>query len=469
MKESSKPRQIDIIKFAIMSVIGVFLFMVPLPVWSYADGEYTRTFNIPLGIALRWLGTTVNSVEINSFGLLFYIAVAIITLSFLATVLAYLLKPPFIMESDKLKRVFLSHPVYLISKAIAVVIAWMVILNIGPEWFIGEWYGGGLMMGLIAGNGGLIAIFLVVGIAIPILTDFGLMEFLGTLIRKVVRTLFTLPGRSSIDLFGSWFSSSAAGVIITRDQHEKGYYTHREASAICVNFELVSLPFTFVVANQIGMTSHFALFYLVICVTAILLAMLMPRIWPLNRIKDEYLPDVGKQIEEEVPSNISMGSWAIDLAGKRAGRTGVKDVVKSGLGNWLNIFMDLIPIILAWGAIAVVLEARTDIFDWISWPFARYLELLRVPYGAEYASATIVGFIDMFIPALLLGTSAPIETRFILGALSIVQIIYLAETGILILKSKMPLNIGHLAILFVMRTVIALPIIVLFTRLFFRA
>jgi len=468
MNDSSKPRQIDIIKFAIMSVIGVFLFMVPLPVWAYADGEYTRTFNIPLGIALRWLGTTINRLVVNDLGLLFFIAVIIITLSFLATVLAYLLKPAFIMESDKLKRVFLSAPVYLVSKAVAVVIAWMVFLNIGPEWLIGEWYGGGLMMGLIAGNGGLIAIFLVVGIAIPILTDFGLMEFLGTLVRKVVRLLFTLPGRSSIDLFGSWFSSSAAGVIITRDQHEKGYYTHREASAICVNFELVSLPFTFVVASTIGMTAHFALFYLVICITAILLAMVMPRIWPLRQFKDEYLPDVGKQIEEEVPANTSMFSWAVDLAGKRAGRTGAKDVVKSGLSNWLNIFMDLIPIILAWGAIAVILEAQTPIFDWLSWPFARYLELLRVPYGAEYAPATIVGFIDMFIPALLLG-SAPLETRFILGALSIVQIIYLAETGILILKSKMPLNIGHLAIIFLMRTVFALPIIVLFTRLFFNA
>jgi len=62
---------------------------------------------------------------------------------------------------------------------------------------------------------------------------------------------------------------------------------------------------------------------------------------------------------------------------------------------------------------------------------------------------------------------APINTRFILGALSIVQIIYLAETGILILKSKIPLNIGHLAIIFIMRTVIALPIIVLLTRILF--
>jgi len=465
MNDSPKPRQIDKIKFAIMSLIGIFLFMVPLPVGEGAD----RTFNIPLGIALGWLGRQINRVTFNDFGLLVFIAVLIITLSFLATALAYLLKPAFIMESEKMKRIFLSSPIFFISKAVAVVIAWMVFLGIGPEWIIGTWYGGGLMMGLISGSTGLIAIFLVVGIAIPILTDFGLMEFLGTLIRKVVRFLFTLPGRSSIDLFGSWFSSSAAGVIITRDQHEKGYYTHREASAICTNFELVSLPFTFVVASTIGLTGHFAVFYLVICVTAILLAMIMPRIWPLNRIKDEYLPEVGKQIEETVPENTSMFGWAVNKAGLRAGRTGVKDVAKSGLSNWLNIFMDLIPIILAWGAIAVIIEANTPIFDWLSWPFARLLELLRVPYGAEFAPAAIVGFIDMYIPALLLDAGgAPPVTSFILGALSIVQIIYLAETGILILKSKMPLNIGHLAVLFVMRTVLALPIIVILTRLLFR-
>jgi nucleoside recognition membrane protein YjiH len=93
--------------------------------------------------------------------------------------------------------------------------------------------------------------------------------------------------------------------------------------------------------------------------------------------------------------------------------------------------------------------------------------LLQVPAAMEYAPAAIVGFIDMFIPAILLGTEAPIVTRFVLGALSIVQIIYLAETGILILKSKIPLHIGHLAIIFLMRTVLALPVIVLLTRLLF--
>jgi len=325
-------------------------------------------------------------------------------------------------------------------------------------------------MDLIAGGGSgsnLMSIFIIIGFAIPLLTDFGLMEFLGVLIKKVIRFLFTLPGRSSIDLLGSWFSSSAASVIITRDQHEKGYYTGREAAAICVNFTLVSLPFTFVVASTLGLTAYFAVFYLIICITSILLAVIMPRIWPLNRIKDEYLPDVGKQIEEEVPQNIGMFRQAYTLASERASKTGAVHVAKSGFYNWLNIFMDLIPVILAWGTIALIIEAQTPIFDILAWPFGQFLLLLQVPDAMNYAHITIVGFIDMFLPAILMGTDAPLQTRFILGTLSIVQIIYMAETGILILKSRIPLNIGHLAIIFLMRTILALPVIVLLTRLLF--
>ena len=472
------PGKKSTVKFVIMSIIGVFLFMVPIP-----DGQ--GAFNIPLGYAITWLGSTLNAMEINGFGLIFFVACVVITISFLGTVLAYRVKlraytvllatteKPSSILKEKIKglengvmKLFLCHPIYFASKAIAVVVAWMVFFRIGPDWLVG-WDGGRLMMDLISGNSGLMAIFLIIGIAIPLLTDFGLMEFLGVLIKKVIRFLFTLPGRSSIDLLGSWFSSSAAGVIITRDQHEKGYYTDREAAAICVNFTLVSLPFTFVVASTIGLTAHFALFYLVICVTAILLAVIMPRIWPLNRIKDEYLPEVGKQIDEEVPQNTSLFSQATKLAGQRAAKTSSEDVLKSGASNWLNIFMDLIPVILAWGTVALIINAQTPIFQWLSWPFGQFLRLLQVPGAMEFAPATIAGFIDMFIPAILLGTEAPILTRFILGALSIVQIIYLAETGILILKSKIPLNIGHLAIIFLMRTVFALPIIVLLTRLLF--
>ena len=452
------------LKFVIMSVIGVFLFMALIP---GSDGIP----NIPLGHAISWLGLTLNNnIEVNGFGILVLLAAVLITISFVGSALAYTVKPAFIMDNAKLKKLFQCGIVYFVSKAIAVALVWMVFFGVGPDWLVG-WEGARLMMYLIsdASSGStLMSIFIILGIAIPLLTDFGLMEFLGILIRKVIRFLFTLPGRSSIDLLGSWFSSSAASVIITRDQHERGYYTGREAAAICVNFTLVSLPFTFVVASTIGLMPHFLTFYLIITFTTLLLATIFPRIWPLSRIKDDYLPEVGKQIDEDVPQTTSMFAWATNLASKRASETGPVDVAKSGLSNWLNIFMDLIPVILAWGTIALVVDATTPIFDWISWPFGMYMQLLQVPEAMTYASATVVGFVDMFIPAIMLGGSetVPLQTAFIIGALSIVQIIYLAETGILILKSRIPLHIGHLAILFVMRTILALPIIVLLTWIF---
>ena len=462
---SSKPKSIHLLKFVIMSVIGIFLFMVPLPT---ADGS----FNIPLGFAINWLGLTLNSVQINGYGLLFMLAAVLITISLIMTVIAYVVKPAFIEKSENMKRLFKSSPIYFVSKAVGAVLVWMVFFGVGPTAIIGAepWEGAQLMMDLIAGGGSgsnLMSIFLIVGLAIPLLTDFGIMEFLGILIKKVVRALFTLPGRSSIDLLGSWFSSSAGAVIITRSQHEKGFYTGREAATICVNFTLVSLPFTFVIASAVGMTAYFGLFYLVICVTAIILAMIMPRIWPLRGLKDDYLPEVGKQIDEEVPENTTLFKQATRQAGNRAADTTAVSVVKSGLSNWLSIFMDLIPVILAWGTIAIAINDNTDIFTWLAWPFAQFLQLLQVPGASDYAVTTIIGFIDMYLPAIIMGPYAPFQTRFVLGALSIVQIIYMAETGILILKSKMPLHIGHLIVLFLMRTILALPIIVLFYRILF--
>lgn len=449
----------SVAKFAIFSIIGAFLFLVPIP-----DGA--GAFNIPLGFVIGWIGGGINAINIGGFGMVYFLACIIITISLLFTLLAYAAKPSFIVDNEKLSGLFLCHPVYLISKIFGTVVAWMVFFGIGPDWLIG-WDGGRLMLELISSNTGLIAIFIVLGALIPLLTDFGLMEFLGVLIRKIVRGLFTLPGRSSVDLVSSWFGSSAAGIIITRDQHEKGFYTDREASAICVNFALVSLPFTFVVASEIGMVGHFPLFYLVICVVSILLAVIMPRIWPLRGMKDEYLAGVGKQINEEVEVGSSVFGQAVERASIRADKTTANQVINTGLSNWLSIFMDLIPVIMAWGTLALIVAFQTPIFDWLSLPFAWFLYLLRVPGAFDYAPATIIGFIDMYVPALLLGDETYFETRFVLGALSIVQIIYMAETGILILKSKMPLNIWHLVIIFLMRTIIALPIIVLMARLLF--
>jgi len=451
----SKPYTLQtshLLKFIIGSVLGLFLFLAPIPT---ADA-----FNIPLGFAIDWLGGIMSLENINIATVLAYIFIAI---SLLGTILAYTVKPAFIMDNEKLRNVFKAHPVYVVCRVIAFVFATMVFFDFGLAAVINPDIGGLMFNVLITG---LVPIFLILAFVIPVLTEFGLMEFIGVLIKRALRFLFTLPGRASIDLAASWFGSSAVSVIITKDQHERGYYTGREAASIVVNFSFVSLPFSFVVARTMGIEAHFFLWYLIICITCIILAIITPRIWPLRQLSDTYLDDVGKQIDEDEWANTSRMQQAVLTASQKAGTVRAAHVVKGGFKCYLDVFMDLFPVIMALGTVALIIAELTPVFDWISMPMAFYLDLLRVQGGSDFASATLIGFADMFLPAIILGTGAPLEARFIIGALSIVQIIYMAETGILILKSKIPLGFGKLLLLFLMRTVIALPIIVLLSRLF---
>lgn len=449
-----------IAKFAIMSIIGGFIFLFPIP-------QENGSFNIPLGIAIDWLEGVFNNFHIGTYapegqnGVLsiqYILALIMISVSFLGSVFVLIAKP----TNEKLKSTFAVSPLYFLTRAVAFAIVWMIFLGVGPAFIIESWTGD-LMINLAAK---LVVVFIFLGPTMSILTSFGLMEFAGVSIQKVIRFLFTLPGRASIDLIASWFGSSAAAILITSGQHKQGFYTGREAAVITTNFAFVSLPFTFIIASTLDVVEHFLLFYAIICVVCLILAIIMPRIWPLRNLPDVYIEGVGKQINEEVPEGESVLGRSVYLASKKASETSFRDIAVAGINNWLDIFMDLIPIILAWGTIALIIEQQTPLFDWISWPMEQYLNVLGVADASEIATATIVGFVDMFIPALMAG-AAVVETRFIIGILSIVQIIYLAETGALIIKSKIPLGLGKLFIIFIMRTIIALPIIVLLTRLFF--
>ena len=67
----------------------------------------------------------------------------------------------------------------------------------------------------------------------------------------------------------------------------------------------------------------------------------------------------------------------------------------------VGMFFDLIPIVVSWGTLALIIATYTPFFKWISYPMGMYLKVLGVPEAFAAAPATLVGFTDMFIPALL--------------------------------------------------------------------
>ena len=422
------------------------MFLVPIP----KDGSIT----IVTGIFSDWIQAILGNAII-------WIAWIIVVASTLMTLWATFLKPSFIMNSETLKNLFVTSPLYWISRIIGAIILTMCVFNIGPE-FIRSEATGQTMMGIMPP---LVAVVFAMAFFIPFLTDFGLMEFVGIFLQPLTKPLFTLPGRSAIDLITSWLAASNAAVILTSSQYAKGLYTKREAAVVITAFSVINIPFCLVVAATLGYEKYFPHMYLTIVVSGIVLAIITPRIPPLRWFKDEYNPETGKRSAPLVPEGQKPGPWAVKLASESAQTFSLKKILVSGVKLLMNIYVTTLPIVMAWGTIGLIITEYTPIFDYLAYPMGWYLNLMGVEEAFAAGPATISGFIDMFIPALLGIGITSLKTRFIIGTLSLVQIIFMTEVGILAINAKVGLNVGNLFVIFMERTIISLPIIVLASNL----
>ena len=442
-------RPADTWKFLIPSIIGALLFLFPI---SY-NGEVT----IGVGILASFLLSTFGDV-IPPF------IVILLGFSAIASLAATALKPTFVQTSPFLRSIFINGPFGLIVRVLAFAFGIMAYYEIGPEAIASRNTGGVVLYDLAPV---LLTWFLFAGILLPLLVEFGLMEFVGTLLNKIMRPVFTLPGRSSIDAMASWMGAAPVGVLVTMKQYDEGNYTEREASVIATTFSIASVAFSLIVANVVGIGHLFLQFYLAVSVACLVAAVIMPRIPPLSRKKDTYYAPVGKQIDDAVPEGVSLFKWGFDEARRKAsGAASPKKLAQVGIETVLDIWLALIPLVMALGTIALIVAEYTPLFQIISYPLIPVLTLMGLPEAAAAAPTFLVGFADMFLPAVL-GSGIESElTRFVLAGVSLTQIIYMSEIGILILRSNIPVKFWELAMIFVLRTIITLPILVLFGHLF---
>src|SRR5690625_1153465 len=436
-----------LLKFIIPSLFGIIIFLLPIK-----DGQ---AFNIPLGIITESLIALFESY-------LPAVITFVIIISTTLSIIAYFFKPNFITSSKTLTSLFDVSTFWLVVRVLGMIAIVMTFYQVGFELVYSD-ITGGVMLGLLTT---LIMWFLVASFLMPYLMNFGIMEFTGTLMRGVIRPLFTLPGRSAIDLLASWIGNVNVGVVLTREQYNSGYYTGREAVAIATNFSAVSLPFCLVIARLLEVDHYFPIFYLTIVIAGIVCAIIIPRIPPTSRIPDSYY--VENHYTEVVPENKSKFRWGLEQAVARAQKSGsFLDQLKQGVNVFVGIAFVLIPQVMAIGTVALIIAEYTSFFTIISQPMVYVLELLRIPEAQAAAPSTIIGFIDMFMPAVLASGIEAEMTRFFIGALSLVQIIYLTEMGTLLIISKMPVHFKELLFIFIQRTIISIPIIAIITHIIY--
>ncbi|WP_181347727.1 YjiH family protein [Thalassobacillus sp. CUG 92003] len=438
------------LKFILPSLLGIILFMVPVK-----NGD---TITIPIAILAGWVQAWLADY-------LSFIMMMIISITAIGTLLTKAAGADALKQKPFFQSLFNVTPVWTITRLLGMIFAIMVFFQIGPQAIISPDTGGLLLGDLLHV---LFAVFLFAGLFLPLLLNYGLLELFGVLLTKIMRPLFTLPGRSSIDSLASWLGDGTIGVLLTSKQYEEGYYTKREAAVIGTTFSVVSITFSLVVIAEVHLEHLFVPFYLTVAASGLVAALIMPRIPPLSRKTNTYVTEEPAEMDEAIPSEHNMLSYAYLQAVQRGSKeSSVSKFFKQGGQNILDMWMGVAPIVMALGTIALVIAEFTPFFTWIGYPFIPLLELMQVPYAAEASETILVGFADMFLPAII-GSSIESEmTRFIIASLSVTQLIYMSEVGGLLLASKVPVGMKDLFIIFVERTLITLPIIVLIAHLIF--
>ena len=435
MSKKDKSYSVEsLLKFIIPSIVGITIFMIPMKL----GGQIT--------IPIAYLA---NFIEGNFTELLKFMALILISISVIGSVAIKTIKPKFMIENDYLNNLFNVTPLWFLARIL------------GMIFIICAYFKNDLLPILIA-------VFLFAGFLLPLLLDFGLLEFVGSLLTKFMRPIFNLPGRSSIDCIASWLGDGSIGILLTSKQYEQGFYTKREAAVIGTTFSAVSITFCLVIISQVGLAHMFLPFYLTVTLSGVVAAIIIPRIPPLSRKEDKYFGDKESKNLEIIPEGYTPFSWGVEKAVEKASEnTHPKEFVISGIKNVLDMWIGVLAIVMAMGGIALMIAEYTSIFQVMGTPFIPLLKLLGVPEAAAASQTLVVGFADMFIPSVLATSITSEMTRFIVACISVTQLIYMSEVGGLLLGSKIPVGIKDLVILFIERTLITLPVIVLMANLFF--
>ncbi|MHD0397123.1 YjiH family protein [Staphylococcus simulans] len=443
------------LKFIIMSLLGIMLFLVPVPVTQ--DGKQQTTLLV--AFLAGWLKDVLGPV-------MPYLILIVITLSGLLTLCCSTFLKKRLKSDGLLNNTFNVTPIWLVVRLLAVVFAWMTFLHIGTKVIYSDDTGNLIFSSLLPT---LFSVFFFAALFLPLLMEFGLLEMLGPIFRPVMRPLFTLPGRSTVDNLASFIGDGTVGVIITSKQYDQGFYSRREATVISTTFSVVSLTFAIVVAETVGMQNHFFYFYFTVIVSCLVAAMIMPRIWPLRSIPDEYAVENSEYAKDESkPEGVSAFKHGFDLATEQGIKSpGILQFLKSGLVTVMDMWFAILPVVMAIGTLATIIATYTPVFEIIGKPFVPLLELLQIPEAQRASETMLIGFADMFLPSILIEGVKSQITLFVVGALSISQLIYLSEVGGVILGSKIPVSVWKLFVIFLLRTIIVLPIIAIMAHLYF--
>jgi nucleoside recognition membrane protein YjiH len=429
-------------RFLVPSAVGAGVFLLPV----LAGGAITIPFSL-ITDAITALIAPVHE-------LLLVLVLAIGAVGALAWPLLHSLP---MAQGATLRLVFDVHWTLTLLRTLGAVFALMVFFEAGPEFVVGPATGGTVFRDICMA---VLVIYVASAFLMGLLTDYGLMEFVGELLRAPFQRLFRLPGRAAVDSLASFVSASGVGLLITVRQYEMRTYTAREACVICCSFSIISLPFALLISQVAGVGELFLPWYLTIAVACLAAAYVIARVGPMaHKPETRYGGDGPVPPEPAGGSALERAMGAARL--RAASAVGPRGYLRAATVSALDYCLGLLGPIMAVATLVSMLVFRTPIFDWLALPVVFLLDLFAFPEAGAAGKGFLVGALDQFMPALVAQGLESEFARFVLAGLSVAQLVYLSEFGVILLRSSLPITLGDLFLTFVLRTLVVTPFLLL--------
>ncbi|MDR8018435.1 YjiH family protein [Nesterenkonia aerolata] len=352
----------------------------------------------------------------------------------------------------------LSHTktVFALLNVFGLIAASMLVFGFGPEFLFEEALGPFLFNSLVIPVGLIVPIG---AVFLALLIGYGLMEFIGVLVRPLMRPVWKTPGRSAVDAVASFVGSYALGLLITNRLYRGGGYTAKEAAIIATGFSTVSVTFMVIVARTLDLM-HLWLWYFVLALfVTFAVTALTVRIPPLRTIPDETFPGATPRPEDEVTGSRVATAWSDAM-------TQLAQAPSLPRNLWLNfregvvMVSQILPSIMSVGLLALILERFTPLFEWVGYLFYPVVWLLRLPEPELASTAAAVGIAEMFLPATLVAGADSELLRLVIAVVCVSAIIFFSALVPAIMATDIPLKVWHLVVIWAERVILSLIITV---------